>query len=261
MKYKDWLNVWLENYIKPTAKRRTYERYLQVVEQHIVNEPGNEELDNITPLKLQQFITAKMSNGNLLTGKGLSANSVNGIITVIQSSLKLAYTLGEAKRYIADRIKRPKPKEKVVTSFSLEEQKKIEQAVLSDGREKMIGIILCLYTGLRIGELLSLRWSDVNFNKGTIMVTKTCHDGKVENGKLCRIEDTPKTISSRREIPLPKQIIQLLRNHKKVSDSDYIISDDGKPIYVRSYQRSFDLLLKGLKIEHNDLRRSKDESI
>ena len=192
-----------------------------------------------------------MNNGNLLTGKGLSANSVNGIITVIQSSLKLVYTLGETKSYVEDRIKRHKPREKLVTCFSLPEQKKIEQAVLTDKRSKMFGVVLCLYTGLRIGELLSLKWSDVDFTKGTIMVTKTCHDGKDEKGKLCRIEDTPKTISSRREIPLPKRIIQLLREHKKISDSDYIISSEGKPLYIRrSYQRSFDFLLKELHIEH-----------
>lgn len=124
--------------------------------------------------------------------------------------MKLAYALGETKRYVADRIKRPKRREKFVTCFSLPEQKKIEQAVLTVKRSKMFGAVLCLYTGLRIGELLSLKWSDVDFAKDTIMVTKTCHDGKDENGKLCRIEDMSKTISSRREIPLPKRIIQLL---------------------------------------------------
>ena len=250
MKYKDWLDVWLKNYIKPTAKRRTYERYSQVVEQHIIDKLGDEELDDITPLKLQRFVTELMNNGNLLTGKGLSANSVNGIITVIQSSLKLAYTLGETKRYVADRIKRPKPREKLVTCFSLPEQKKIEQAALSDKRDKMFGVVLCLYSGLRIGELLALKWTDVDFTNGTITVNKTCHDGQDKNGKLCRIEDTPKTASSKRTIPLPKQILQLLKKHKRQSKSEYIISSDGKTVYVRSYQRSFDLLLKELKIEH-----------
>ena len=56
MKNGMWLEIWLKNYVKPTAKRRTYERYYQVVKQHIINELGNAELDDITPLKLQRFI-------------------------------------------------------------------------------------------------------------------------------------------------------------------------------------------------------------
>lgn len=250
MKYKNLLDVWLKNYIKPMVKIRTYERYSQVVKQHIMDKLGDEELDDITPLKLQRFVTELMKNGNLLTGKGLSANSVNGIITVIQGSLKLAYTLGETKRYVADQIKRPTPREKHITCFSLSEQKKIEQAVLSDKRTKMFGVLLCLYSGLRIGELIALKWTDTDFKKGTITVNKACHDGQDKNGKLCRIEGTPKTASSRRTIPLPKQILQLLKKHKMQCKSEYIISSDDKPIYVRSYQRSFDLLLKKLHIEH-----------
>ena len=62
------------------------------------------------------------------------------------------------------------------------EQKRIEQAVLMDKRPKMFGIILCLYTGLRIGELLALEWTDIDFSKGELTVSKTCHDAKTENG-------------------------------------------------------------------------------
>lgn len=250
MKYKDWLRIWLENYIRPTAKRRTYESYSRIAEQHIEKELGREELDGIDPIKLQQFVSGLMRNGNLITGGGLSANSVNGIITVIQGSLKSAYTFGVAKEYVADRIRRPRAREKAVTSFTLPEQRKIEQAAFSDRRSKMFGIILCLYTGLRIGELLSLEWCDVDFHGGTISVNKTCHDGRGENGKLCRITDTPKTEASRREIPLPRRIIQLLREHRRRDASEYIISSGGKPLYVRSYQRDFDSLLKKLCIPH-----------
>lgn len=250
MKYKEWLNIWLENYIKPTTKLRTYKRYLQIVKLHILKKLGEDELGDIVPLKLQQFVTELLQSGNLLTKKGLSANSVNVIINVLQRSLKLANILGETKEYVGSYIKRPKPKEKVITCFTLKEQKKIEQAVLSDRRDKMFGVVLCLYSGLRVGELLALRWADVDLKKGTITIKRACHDGNYVNGKTCRIEDTPKTASSRRTIPLPNQILQLLKKHKLHSKSEYIISNDGKPIYVRSYQRSFDLLLKKLKIGH-----------
>ena len=114
------------------------------------------ELAGITPLVLQRYISELMEYGNLRTGGGLSASSVNAIVTVIQSSLKVAYNLGYLEAYTADKVKRPRIQEKQIECFTPAEQKKIEQAVLADKRPKMFGIILCLYTGLRIGELLTL---------------------------------------------------------------------------------------------------------
>ena len=250
MKYKEWLSFWLENCVKPTTKRRTYEKYLQVVRLHVSGSLGEERLDELTPLKLQKYVTELLQSGNTITGKALAVNSVNGIINVIQVSLKSAYTLGETDKYVGDRIKRPRSQEKKVTCFALNEQKIIERAALADGRKKMFGVVLCLYSGLRVGELLALRWADIDFAQETLTVNKTCYDSRGENGKICRIEDLPKTVSSRRVIPLPAQILKLLKKHKKQSESEYVISIGAKPILVRSYQRSFELMLKDLKIEH-----------
>lgn len=249
MKYKEWLDVWFANYIEPSFKTKTCERYSEIIERHLKVKLGEYELEELSPIVIQKYITELMQSGNLTTGKGLAANSVNGIITVIQNSLKLAYTLGELKEYTTDKIRRPKTKEKDVSCFTLPEQKKIEQAVLTSKKPKLFGIVLCLYSGLRIGELLALEWSDIDFNKGTIIVNKTCHDGRDENGKLCRITDTPKTTSSRRTIPIPKQLLSLLKEHKKKSNSQYVVSSNGNGITVRSYQRSFELLQKRLGIE------------
>ena len=250
MKYGIWLDEWFCNYIRPSSKRRTSERYSEIIEKRLKVKLGEYELDELTPLVLQRYITELIESGNMKTGKGLAANSVNGIITVIQNSLKLAYALGTIKEYAADKIRRPKTKEKEVTCFTLSEQKKIERAALAGKKTTWLGIVVCLYTGLRIGELLALEWKDVDFQKGVLTVSKSRHEGKDENGRYAHIVESPKTVSSRRCIPLPKQILCELRMLKRKSRSAYVISNGERSIPVRSYQRSFERLLKKLDIPH-----------
>ena len=245
MKYIDWLNQWLENYIRPSVKMRTYERYKLIVEQHIKDKIGDMELNKLSPLVLQSFITGLLQNGNKKTGNGLSANSVNAVISVIQSSLKTAHMLGLTAEYTADKLKRPKLTEKPVECFTITEQKQIEKAVMNGKKDKLYGILLCLYSGLRIGELIALQWSDIDLTKGILTVSKSCHDSK--DGLII---DAPKTVSSRRVIPLPKQLLPILKSIKKKSAAPFVVSAKGRAVSVRSYQRSFELLLKRLKIPH-----------
>lgn len=246
MKYKEWIEIWLCSYIKPTNKTRTFENYKQMLDNHIITKIGDLDIRKITPLLLQNFLTELLKIGNKLNGRGLSTSTVNLIITIVQNSLKTAFRIGIINEYTADRIKRPKLKESEVSCFNLIEQRKIEQAILSDKRDKMFGILLCLYMGLRIGELLALTWDDIDFISGFISVNKTCYDGK----NNCRLVFEPKTKSSKRTIPIPKQLISILKLKKQKSKSKYVIEENGKMVIIRSYQRSFALLLKKLNIEH-----------
>ena len=250
MKYQEWLISWLENYIQPSSKQRTFARYSEIVNQHIIPKFGETEITELTPFALQCFVTELLNSGNLKNNKGLSPNSVNAIITVIQNSLRTAYGLGYVDTYIADKIKRPKTEEKKVECFSSAEQKKIEQYIMSKEKSKLYGVLLCLYSGLRIGELLALTWNDIDFTKGELSVSKTCHDGKDKNGVFTRITDIPKTQSSIRTIPLPKQFMPILRDIKRKSHSIYVVSNGEKPISIRSYQRSFAILQKNLGLTH-----------
>ncbi len=249
MTYKNWLNKWLTHYIKPSAKERTYIRYEQLIRTHIAPKIGDKDVNDLTPIVLQSFVTELLNTGNLKTGKELSANFVNMVISVIQNSLKTAHLVGITNEYVANKIKRPKTKEKQVECFSCQEQKKIENYVLNSGKDKLFGIVLCLYTGLRIGELLALTWDDIDFGKGLLFVSKTCHDGNDGKNHI-RFIDNPKTVHSRRVIPLPKKILFLLKGVKKCSECEYIIADNEKPVFVRSYQRTFEFLLKKLNISH-----------
>ena len=142
-------------------------------------------------------------------------------------------------------IKRPKLKERKIECFTLAEQKKIESAVFDSKKIKMFGIVLCLYTGLRIGELIALQWKDIDLQKGLLTVSRSCHD---TSGGI--VFDEPKTAASRRVIPLPKQLLPKLKSIKKSGNSDFVVSVGGNAVSVRSYQRSFELLLKKLNIVH-----------
>lgn len=249
MTYENWLNEWLTHYIKPSSKQRTFEQYSKVAQIHILPYLGDIELTDLTPFVLQKFITDLTTNGNKRTGKGLSPNFVKTILSVIQNSLKTAHLVGYLPEYSANKIKRPKIVEKQVECFTIQEQKKVEEAALSAKKDKYRGIVLCLYTGLRIGELLALTWNDIDFEKSILSVTKTCHDGN-ENGKHIRIIDTPKTENSRRQIPLSKTLVKMLKEMKKKSKCEFVISDGEKPVFIRSYQRTFELLLKKFGLPH-----------
>ena len=249
MTYKNWLNEWLTHYIKPSSKQRTFEQYSKVAQIHILPYLGDIELTDLTPFVLQKFITELTTNGNKRTGKGLSPNFVKTILSVIQNSLKTAHLVGYLPEYSTNKIKRPKIVEKQVECFTIQEQKKIEEAALSAKKDKYRGIVLCLYTGLRIGELLALMWNDIDFEKSVLSVTKTCHDGN-ENGKHIRIIDTPKTENSRRQIPLSKTLVKILKDIKKKSKCEFVIADGEKPVFIRSYQRMFELFLKKLGLQH-----------
>ena len=250
MKYNDWLNFWLENYIEPNAKMRTTESYRRIIDKRLRQELGKCEMGELTAPTIQAFVTGLITKGNVATKKGLASSTVNTIITVIQSSLKTAVLSGYIEKNVAESVRRPKIKSKEIECFTVAEQKKMESAALCDKRTKMAGIVLCLYTGLRIGELLALTWEDVDMKSGLIAVNKACHD-KIEKNGTARIVELPKTPSSKRIIPVPKQLLPVLRQLKKTGKYETVISSpEGKPVAIRSYQRSFSLFLKKLGIAH-----------
>lgn len=249
MKYKKWLDEWLENYVKITSKPRTCERYRGIINLQINTYLGELDINDLSPVVLQSFVVNLMKKGNCKNGEGLASSTTNTIITIIQNSLKTAYTLGLIDDYNADKIIRPKIYERKIECFSAKEQKKIEEYIHQEKKQRLNGVILCLYTGIRLGELLALEWSDINFKNGEMTINKSCHDGLNTSGKFTRITDTPKTKSSIRVIPIPKQILPILKEMKRNSSSHFVVSGSGEELRVRSYQRSFQTMLKNIGIK------------
>ena len=242
MKYQKWLNEWLTTCVEPVVKVRTLERYTDIVRLQIVPRIGGYEMSDLTPTVLQSF-TAELS-------EKYASSTVNGIISVIKSSLARAQKMQRVKRQYSDAIEYPKHSAKTIQSFTRDEQKKIEQYIFDSGKPKLYGILLCLYTGLRIGELLALEWENIDFTHRRISITKTCTDKWVD-GNYKKVIGPPKTNSSVRIIPLPVQLVQYLKALKKHGKSNFVISGaGGKEISVRSYQKSFCAILNKLNIPH-----------
>ena len=243
MKYKQWLKQWLDDFVKPISKERTLIKYNQQIIKHISPFLGEYELDELSPHLLQRFMS-------YLIMRGLATNTVKGIATIIKLSLSRAVLLRLTEFQYSDAIVLPSAREKLVQSFNKREQRIIEDYVLDSKRKNFFGIIISLYTGLRIGELLALQWSDIDFVKARITVNNSCHDEWVD-GKYRKVIGATKTANSERTIPLPKQLLPRLRHLKRFSESDYVVS--GRGVWgaeVRTYQRMFENLLKKLGIPH-----------
>lgn len=249
MKLKEWLNTWLNKYQKITIKLRTYLKYTDIINKHINPILGEYELEALTCDVLQRFVLYKLTYGNLITNDKLSDNSVIAIISLLKQSLKKAVFLGVARIEYTSQIKMPNIKEKEVSAFNMFEQQKLESYCLNS-KPNYIGIIICLYTGIRLGELLALTWEDIDFDKKILRINKTVYT-ITRNGRNEAYIDKPKTKQSNSMIPLPKQLISVLKRNKRKSTSSYIITTkNGGIVQNRSYQKSFKCILKKCNITY-----------
>lgn len=248
MKLHEWLDAWLNKYAKLSIKQRTYLQYKESIEKHINPILGDYELTDLSANVLQEFVIQKLETGNLKTGKGLSSNSVIGIVGVLKQALHQALVLEMITKDNSNLIKMPTVQEKLVEAFEIEEQNKIVDYCMSSKKTNHFGIVLCFYTGLRIGELLALTWNDIDFDRKTMSINKSVFYTRI-NGKYETVIDTPKTKHSIRVIPLPKQILDKLKEIKKSSKSKYVLTTrNNKMVNMRTYQRTFERILKKLNV-------------
>ncbi len=170
------------------------------------------------------------------------------------SILNMAFEYAFDREYVennpCDRVKRvPAVDRKHADAFTKEEQSRIEHIIEAEDDDRLFGIILCFYTGLRIGELLGLEWSDISEDCKILTISKTVYRGKDENGEWQLCIDDPKTVSSYRRIPLPEHIAERLYKLREKSSSKYIVlNKKGERMSIRSYQYIFEKITEKAEV-------------
>lgn len=252
MKLSQLIEEWLYSYHKDNVKIQTFLRYECAINNYILTDRiSSYNIKKITARELQNFINEKKKKQSRMTKSTLSSSTVNIIITVLKLAFSYAVEFDLIKVNPCDKIKRitNNREKKEVLAFTVHEQVKIEKYIDSLNNPEYYGIILCLYTGLRIGELLALEWQDIDLNKGIMTKRKTLYTTKNEKGEWYYEINVPKTKSSIRQIPLPNFIHTKLIELKKISKSNFVVSKkDGSIMQSKLLRWRFGELTKKISV-------------
>lgn len=248
--YKDWIWEWLSSK-KDYIKESTYANYSNIITNHIVPELGNYLLNKLNNKIIQNFLLDKSKNGRLDNTGGLSSKTIRDITAIIKSSLKSAFKENLIPNLSLDFIY-PKitQKEKIYT-LSKRSQENLTNYILENQSIKTLGILLTLYSGIRIGELCALQWKDIDFKNNILRINKTLqrvyiNDTEIHSSKIVITE--PKTHNAERDIPISKEFANELKKYK-TKPEHYLLSCSNKWIEPRTYRRFFERISKKANIE------------
>lgn len=245
--------AWKE-YKRPYVKQSTMAAYVLILENHVLPEFGDN--DSLHEHDVQAFVLKKIEHG-------LSAKSVKDILIVLKMVMKFGVKNEWMNHYEWD-IKFPvNSQTKELEVLSVANHKKILDYVQHNFTFMSLGIYISLSTGLRIGEICALKWSDINVADGTITVQRTIEriymvEGEKKHTQL--VINTPKTVNSCREIPISKELLAMVKPMKKVVNADfYVLTNEDKPTEPRTYRNYYNRLMEKLdipKLKYHGLRHS-----
>ena len=200
------VRMWLEEKA-PDIKEQTYRRYRQCIDAHIIPYFGDVKCSTITQSTVDEFLRQKRLSGRLDGKGGLSPSTIRGMCIILQSILLFAY---QKKMGIPEmiQIKKPRAEKKRVSVLKQNEQNKLEAVLLASPSGTNLAIYLALYSGMRIGEICALRWSDIDFDERQLFVRSTVIRNK--NGQSAIAP--PKSETSQRVIPLTQQLTMPTRS-------------------------------------------------
>jgi integrase len=200
----EYMDRWLRESARNRVRPKTYKDYAGLTRVHIVPALGHVKLKNLTSLHVQSFYGSKLESG-------LSKRTVEYIHTVLHAALKQAVRWELVPRNVTDSVVPPRPEKEERPTFNLEQARLFLGAARGNRFEALY--VLVIQTGMRRGELLGLRWDDVDLEKGLLHVRQAL----APDGKSFSL---PKTSKGRRTIRLTPEAVEALRKHRIAQNED-----------------------------------------
>jgi integrase len=193
---KEFLHQWLDTYVVSNCRPGTYERYRGVIEDHLIPDMGAMLLSNLKSSHLQAHYARALSEGRKKSGQttGLSAWSVRKHHVILREALSHALKWGLVSKNVALAVDPPKPPRSEARALDSD----AAQYILTSTQGTIWHPIfhLALYTGMRRGEILGLRWKDVDLNLSVLYIAQAMQ--QLDDGRV--IFQEPKTAKSRRSV-------------------------------------------------------------
>jgi integrase len=269
----EFLEDWLEHTLKARAQPRSFESFSVIVKKHIVPSLGRIRLDKLTPQQVQALLEkkrkpykTKTKSGKTIEKHGLSPQSIASIRTVLRSALSQALKWGIIGRNVATLIDPPRIPRPLAHVIELDGARKLLE--VARGKRFEAVFVLALTLGLRRGEILGLRWSDVDFEKSAVRVNQALQR---VGGKLQVTE--VKTQRSRRVVAIPESVVRALKTRRAQQAQDRLLAGPewedsdlaftgptGAPLEPITLHRDFKQLLQTAELSTNtrfhDLRHT-----
>jgi integrase len=273
--FEQWCDVTLTSRVRAgRLKPSTLDSYRDVVERHILPSLGNIALAKLTPARVRSWISAKQAERSA-RGTPLSARSVAYFHAVLRKGLSDAVRDELVGRNVAALVEPPIVRRQPVQPLSVDEARRLLDAAGND-RLRVLWLVL-LALGLRRGEALALRWSDIDLDAGTVTITRSLQRVRGERDKTTGrrrgelVNVTPKTDASAATIALPASLATALTEHAEVQalermvaltwvDTELVFTTSvGTPLEPRNVNRSWAALCDRAGMRHlrvHDLRHS-----
>lgn len=234
------LDSWLESK-RISLKQSSYVKYHNIICKHVKPSLGGYFPAEITSAALNAFAAERFRSGGR---GGLSEKTVRGIMMLTKAALR------SAEGGTADiRLSLPREGKKEMRVLTLREQALLEKHLNCGMDACKLGVFVCLYTGLRLGEVCALKWSDISIENGTLTVRRTLQRLQTLDGSLPKtalVFAEPKSNCSARTIPLPECLLGKLARFKPSCPSAYLLTADAEQyVEPRTYQNRFKAYVKG----------------